>query len=64
MKTVKIDGIEYQFEDLTAEQKILANHILDLDRKLNTARFNVDQMQIGRNAFAQFFERSLISERQ
>jgi hypothetical protein len=63
MKTVKIDGVEYQYEQLTAEQKILANHILDLDRKLGNARFNVDQMQIGRNACAQFFERSLVAER-
>lgn len=63
MKTVKIDGIEYQFDALTAEQQILANHIADLDRKLNSARFNVDQMQVGRNTFAQLFERSLMSER-
>lgn len=63
MKTVKIDGIEYQLDTLTAEQQILANHIADLDRKLNSARFNVDQMQVGRNTFAQLFERSLMSER-
>ena len=62
MKTVKIDGIEYQFDAMTAEQQILANHIVDLDRKLGSARFNVDQMQVGRNTFAQLFERALASE--
>ena len=63
MKTVVVDGIEYPFEQLTHEQQILANHIADLDRKLNSARFNVDQMHVGRNAFVQIFERSLASER-
>ena len=64
MKKVVIDGIEYDMAQLTPEQKLLANHIADLDRKLSSARFNVDQMTVGRNAFAQLFERSLASERQ
>jgi hypothetical protein len=48
---VMIDGIEYQFEDMTQEQQALVNHVADLDRKLASARFNVDQLQVGRNAF-------------
>jgi len=62
MKKVVIDGVEYDFESLSPEQQLLANHILDLERKLSSARFNVDQMMVGRNAFAQLFERSLASE--
>ena len=63
MKIITIDGIEYVYQNLTPEQQVLANHILDLDRKLSSARFNVDQMHVGRNAFVQIFERSLASER-
>jgi hypothetical protein len=48
---VVIDGIEYQFEDMADEQRALVNHVADLDRKLASARFNVDQLQVGRNAF-------------
>jgi hypothetical protein len=48
---VVIDGTEYQFEDMTQEQQALVNHVADLDRKLASARFNVDQLQVGRNAF-------------
>jgi hypothetical protein len=48
---VVIDGTEYQYEDLTPEQQTLVNHVADLDRKLASARFNVDQLQVGRNAF-------------
>jgi len=48
---VNIDGVEYQFEDMTPEQQTLLNHVVDLDRKLNSAKFNVDQLQVGRDAF-------------
>jgi len=48
---ITIDDIEYKFEDLTQEQQILVNHVADLDRKLASARFNVDQLQVGRDAF-------------
>jgi len=48
---VTIDGVEYIFEDMTPEQQTLLNHVVDLDRKLNSAKFNVDQLQVGRDAF-------------
>jgi hypothetical protein len=48
---VVIDGIEHQLEEMTQEQQMLVNHVADLDRKLASARFNVDQLQVGRNAF-------------
>jgi hypothetical protein len=48
---VTIDGVEYKFEDMTQQQQLLFNHVVDLDRKLTSSRFNVDQMQVGRDAF-------------
>jgi hypothetical protein len=48
---LNIDGVEYKFEDMTQEQQMIVNHVADLDRKLDSARFNVDQLQVGRNAF-------------
>jgi hypothetical protein len=56
---ITIDDVEYAFEDLTPEQQILINHLADLDRKLGSAKFNVDQLQVGRNAFANMLEQSL-----
>ena len=56
---VTIDGVEYQFEDMTQEQQTLLNHVADLDRKLVSARFNVDQLQVGRDAFFQLLKNSL-----
>ena len=54
-----INDVEYAFEDLTQEQQMLVNHVADLDRKLASARFNLDQMQVGRNAFMHMLEESL-----
>jgi hypothetical protein len=54
-----IDGIEYAFEDMTQEQQVLVNHVADLDRKLGSARFNVDQLQVGRDAFFSMLKKAL-----
>ncbi len=56
---LSIDGVDYNFEDLNDEQKVLVNHVADLDRKLDAARFNVDQLQVGRNAFYGLLKESL-----
>ena len=56
---INIDGTEYHYEDMTVEQQTIVNHLVDLDRKLNSARFNVDQLQIGRNAFMSMLTESL-----
>ena len=56
---ITIDDKEYSFEDMTEEQQMLVNHVADLDRKLNSARFNVDQLQVGRNAFMSLLTEAL-----
>jgi hypothetical protein len=56
---VSIDGVEYNFEDLTAEQQTLFNHCVDLDRKINSAAFNLDQLQVGKQAFIERLKASL-----
>ena len=48
---ITIDGTEFLFEDMTQQQQMLLNHVADLDRKLDSARFSVDQLQVGRDAF-------------
>jgi len=57
------DGVEYNFEDMTAQQQVIVNHIADLDRKINSARFNLDQLIVGRDAFmAALRERLQVTE--
>ena len=54
-----IDGVEYDFNELTDNQKIIVNHVADLDRKLASAKFNLDQLQVGRDAFFAMLKDSL-----
>jgi hypothetical protein len=56
---VTIDGVEYIFEDMTPEQQTLLNHVADLDRKLASAKFSVDQLQVGREAFFKMLKEAL-----
>lgn len=56
---VTIDGIDYSFEDLTQEQQTLFNHCVDLDRKISSAAFNLDQLQVGKQAFFERLKASL-----
>lgn len=48
---VTINDKQYNFEDLTEQQQILFNHIIDLNRKIASAQFNLDQLSVGRTAF-------------
>ena len=58
-QTITIDDKEYKVSDLTEEQISLVNHVADLDKKLGSARFNVDQLSVGRNAFMTLLQDSL-----
>ena len=58
-QTITIDDKEYKVSDLTEEQIRLVNHVADLDKKLGSARFNVDQLNVGRNAFMSMLTESL-----
>jgi hypothetical protein len=59
---IDIDGKPYYFEDMTEKQQLLVNHLVDLDRKLSSARFNVDQLQVGRDAFMSMLKAELDAE--
>ena len=56
---IVIDNVEYNFEDMTDEQKTLVNHVADLDRKIASSKFNLDQLSIGRDAFISLLKQAL-----
>jgi|DEB0MinimDraft_4_1074332.scaffolds.fasta_scaffold96090_2 hypothetical protein len=60
--TITIDNVEYNVDELSNEQKIIVNHLLDLDRKIGSSQFNLDQLQVGKNAFMQLFKNTLNTE--
>ena len=50
---------EYLLDDLTDEQKVMVNHIADLENKINGTSFNLDQLNVGKEAFIKRLEASL-----
>ena len=56
---ITIDEVEYTEDQLTDVQKVMINHVADLDRKLASTKFNLDQLQVGRNAFMASLSASL-----
>ena len=57
--TITVNDVEYDVNDFTDEQKMLLNHVQDLDRKLSNAQFNMDQLMVGREAFVSRLAASL-----
>ena len=58
-KTITINDKEYTEDQLTDQQKVMINHVADLDRKIGSTQFNLDQLQVGKDAFVNMLTRSL-----
>ncbi len=56
---IVIDDVEYQLENMTQEQQMLVNHVADLDRKIGSTAFNLDQLNVGKQAFINLLKESL-----
>ena len=61
-QTITIDDREYTEDQLTDQQKVIINHIGDLDRKIRSTQFNLDQLTVGRDAFVNMLTASLATE--
>ena len=59
--TITINDVDYTEDQLNDTQKVMVNHVADLDRKIGSANFNIDQLKMGRMAFMQALTTSLDS---
>jgi len=59
---LNLDDKEYVIEDMTDEQKMMVNHINDLQNKQNTNQFMADQLSVGKEAFINMLRSSLEPE--
>ena len=59
---LNLDDKEYIIEDMTDEQKMMVNHINDLQNKQNTNQFMADQLSVGKEAFINMLRASLAAE--
>jgi len=60
--TITINDKFYTEDDLNDTQKVMVNHVADLDRKIGSANFNIDQLKMGRMAFMNALTSSLNTE--
>ena len=56
---ITINDQEYTEDQLTDQQKVIINHVQDLERKIRSAQFSLDQMTVGREAFVNMLTGSL-----
>ena len=56
---ITIDDVEYILEDMKPEQRHMVDNIVDLDRKIGSAQFNIGQLQVGKQAFIDMLKKSL-----
>jgi len=59
---ITINDKEYSLEDMNPEQQTLLNHCVDLTRKLDSMKFNMDQLNVGKDTFVRMLEESLSKE--
>jgi len=60
--TITINSVDYTEDQLNDTQKVMVNHVADLDRKIGSANFNIDQLKMGRMAFMNTLTASLSTE--
>ena len=56
---ITINDVDYTLEDMSEEQQAMVNHVADLDRKIASTRFNLDQLSVGREAFMNMLTQQL-----
>jgi len=61
---LNLDGKEYDIDSMTDDQKVMVNHIADLNRKIDTTTFNLQQLQFGRQAFVDALKNALTEEKE
>jgi len=59
---LNLDDKEYIIEDMTDEQKMMVNHINDIQNKQNSNQFMADQLSVGKEAFINILRQSLNDE--
>lgn len=48
---ITIDGTEFDANDFNEQEVTYLNHIIDLDRKIGSTQFQLQQLMVGKDAF-------------
>jgi len=58
-KVITINEVDYTEDQLTDEHKMIINHINSLQQKISSAKFNLDQLEVGKDAFLKILDTAL-----
>ena len=61
---VTIDNVEYDANEFTQEQALLFNHCVDLDRKIGSTTFQLQQLQGGKDYFVGLLKQALEAKKE
>ena len=53
---------DYKESELSEEQKLMINHVADLERKIQSSEFNLQQLRFGKQAFVDALQASVENE--
>ena len=56
---VTVGDVDYSVDDMTDEQKMIYAHIENVKRKVNSARFNLEELEVCQNSYVQALVNSL-----
>ena len=59
---VTIDGTEYDAAEFTEQQTVLFHHCVDLDRKIGSTQFQLQQLNVGKDAFLSMLKQALADQ--
>jgi hypothetical protein len=59
---VTIDGVEYDATEFTEQQAVLFHHCVDLDRKIGSTQFQLQQLNVGKDAFLSMLKQALAEQ--
>ena len=58
-KIITLFDKEYKESELSDEQKVMINHVADLERKIQSSEFNLQQLRFGKQAFVDALQASV-----
>jgi len=59
---LNLDRKEYDINDMTDDQKVIISHVQDLARKIESTKFNLQQMEVGKDAFVKMLKDELTKD--
>jgi len=59
---VTIDGVDHDANDFNENQILLLNHCVDLDRKIGSTQFQLQQLQVGKDSFLKLLKDALAAD--